>query len=77
MAEKHRPDLVSHPHVSQEPLRTGNPPETLADREEVVFGPPTDSEGRLWGGYAVLIIAAALLAVGAIVIWQLSAIVSR
>lgn len=71
MAEKNRPDLVSHPHVSQEPLRTGNPAQTLADREDVVFGPATDMEGRMWGGYAVLIIAAVLLGIGAVVIWWL------
>ena len=56
-----RPDFESHPHVSQEPVRTGNPPETLADREDVAFGPGTDMEGRMWGGYFVLIVAAAFL----------------
>jgi len=75
MAEPNRPDLTSHPHVSQNPIRTGNPPETLADREDVIFTHSTDMEGRMWGGYAVLIIAAVLLGVGAIVIWYLPQVI--
>ena len=71
MAEKNPPRLTPGPHVSQEPIRTGSPPETRADREDVVFGPATDMEGRMWGGYAVLIIAAVLLGIGAIVVWWL------
>ena len=75
MAESNRADLRSHPHVSQEPLRSGNPPETLADRESVIFTQSTDAEGRMWGGYFVLITAGVLLAIGAVVIWQLPGLV--
>ncbi len=77
MVTPNRPDLGSHPHVSQEPLRTGNPPETLADRESVIFTHSTDGEGRMWGGYFVVILAAVLLAVGGTVIWSMSGVFGR
>lgn len=70
MAEPNRDHL--NPHISQEPLRTGNPPETLADRESVFFPDlGSDAEGHTWGGYAVLIIVAVILAIGGVVIWTL------
>lgn len=72
MAQPNRDPLNPNPHISQEPLRTGNPPETLADREAVIFSSVgTDAEGRMWGGYLALIIAAVLLAIGGTVIWSL------
>ena len=71
MTAPNRPKLTSGPHVSQEPVRTGNPAETQADREDAVFGPAADMEGRMWGGYLALILGAVLLAIGAAVIWAL------
>jgi hypothetical protein len=78
VAQPNRDPLNLNPHISQEPLRTGNPPETLADRESVIFSSfQTDSEGRMWGGYFVLIIAAVILAVGGVVIWSLANVLPR
>lgn len=64
MAKPHKPDLESHPHVSETPLRTGNPAETQADQENVAFRPPTWVVDRMSAGILMLIIVAIVLAVG-------------
>lgn len=68
MAEPHKPDLESHPHVSETPLRTGNPPETQADQENVAFRPPTWVVDRMSAGILMLIIVAIVLAIGIAVV---------
>lgn len=68
MPDSHEPDLGPHPQISQEPIRTGNPPETLADREDVAFSPPTWAVDRMSAGILMLIVVAILLAVGVTVI---------
>ena len=64
MSKPHKPDLGSHPHVSETPIRTGNPPETQADQEDVAFSPPTWAVDRMSAGILMLIIVAIILAVG-------------
>lgn len=64
MTDHHDADLGPHPNVNQEPLRTGNPPDTQADREDVAFSPPTWAVDRMTAGVIMLIIAAVIVAVG-------------
>jgi hypothetical protein len=64
MSKPHEPDLESHPHISETPLQTGNPPETQADREDVAFSPPTWVVDRVSAGILMLIIVAITLGVG-------------
>jgi hypothetical protein len=68
MTEPHKPDLQSHPHISEEPIRTGNPPETQADREDVLFRPPTWVVDRMSAGVLYLILVGLMIAVGLIVV---------
>ena len=68
MPEPRDPDLGPHPNLNKEPLRTGNPPETQADREDVPFGPPTWAVDRMSAGLLALILVTVLLAVAAVVI---------
>ncbi|MBA3312369.1 MAG: hypothetical protein M3552_14100 [Planctomycetota bacterium] len=68
MADRHQPDLNPHPHVSETPIRTGNPPETQADREDVAFSPPTWVVDRMSAGVLMLIIVAVLLAAGIFIV---------
>ncbi len=68
MSKPHKPDLDSHPHVSQTPLRTGNPAETQADQEDVAFSPPFWAVDRMSAGVLMLIIVAIVLAVGITVV---------
>jgi hypothetical protein len=64
MSRQHEPDLESHPHISETPLHTGNPPETQADREDAAFSPPTWVVDRMSAGILMLIIVAIILGVG-------------
>jgi hypothetical protein len=68
MPSSHEPDLGPHPNLNKEPLRTGNRPETLADREDVAFSPPTWVVDRMSAGILMLILAGIVLSVGAYVI---------
>lgn len=68
MNERHEPDLDHHPNLNKEPLRTGNRPDTQADREDVAFGPPTWVVDRMSAGVIMLIIVGVLLAVGVLVV---------
>ena len=70
--ERREPDLGHHPNVNREPLRTGNPPETQADQEEVRFRPPFWVVDRMSAGILMLIIVAILIAFGALVIGIIS-----
>jgi hypothetical protein len=76
MPDSHEPDLGPHPQISQEPIRTGNPPETLEDREDVAFSPPAWSVDRMSAGILMLIIIAILLAVGVTVIALMPDVIS-
>ena len=64
MSHQHEPDLESHPHISETPIHTGNPPETQADREDEAFSPPFWVVDRMSAGILMLIIVAIILAVG-------------
>ncbi len=65
------PDLGPHPNVNREPLRTGNPPETQADREKVIFRPPEWVVDRLSATGLMFVIIALLVGVGGFVAWFL------
>jgi len=64
MSQPHKPDLNQHPHISETPLRTGNPPETQADQENAAFRPPFWVIDRMSAGILMLIIMAIILGVG-------------
>lgn len=68
MSKPHEPDLEHHPHISETPIRTGNPPETQVDREDEAFSPPFWVVDRMSAGILMLIIVAIILGVGAFLV---------
>ena len=65
---RRKPDLGHHPNLNKPPLRTGNPPETLAHREDAVWAGPTWAADRRSAGILMLVLMACILAVGIYVI---------
>ena len=66
-ARKHKELLDSH--LEKDPLQAGSPPETLAHRERVAFGPDKWTASREMAGMLYVFLILLILAIGATVLW--------
>ncbi|MGC1275199.1 MAG: hypothetical protein WBC44_15955 [Planctomycetaceae bacterium] len=69
MPDAHESDLGPDPNVNRAPLRTGNKPDTQADRENAVFRYPEWVVDRISATALMLVLVAVILGVGGFALW--------